>query len=318
MLKATYIPEDLKTSVFILLPKKPRAIDCSEYRTISLMCHVLKLLLTVIHRRIAKKIDREVSEQQAGFRKESGTREAIFNLKILAEKHIEMQKDIYACFIDYSKAFDSVKHNELIQAMQKTDIDSNDIALISHLYWTQKTKIRIGNELSNDVDIKKGVRQGCVLSPSLFNLYTEYIFREIDTVPGLKINGENINNLRYADDTVLLAESQNDLQNLVTIIEEHSGKYGLLMNVKKTKVMVISKKEPPKTEIKVKGKSIEQIDQFVYLGQLITTDGRSDSEIKRRITIAKNAFSKYSQILTNKRVIERPCREDRFGRNKRR
>ncbi|RUS84333.1 hypothetical protein EGW08_007927 [Elysia chlorotica] len=130
----------------------------------------------------------------------------------------------------------------------------------------------------------------------------EYIFREIDTVPGLKINGENINNLRYADDTVLLAESQNDLQNLVTIIEEHSGKYGLLMNVKKTKVMVISKKEPPKAEIKVKGKSIEQIDQFVYLGQLITTDGRSDSEIKRRITIAKNAFSKYSQILTNKRV----------------
>ncbi|RUS69987.1 hypothetical protein EGW08_022253 [Elysia chlorotica] len=91
----------------------------------------------------------------------------------------------------------------------------------------------------------------------------------------------------YADDTVLLAESQNDLQNLVTIIEEHSGKYGLLMNVKKTKVMVISKKEPPKAEIKVKGKSIEQIDQFVYLGQLITTDGRSDSEIKRRITIAK-------------------------------
>ncbi|RUS72821.1 hypothetical protein EGW08_019414 [Elysia chlorotica] len=123
----------------------------------------------------------------------------------------------------------------------------------------------------------------------------------------------------YADDTVLLAESQNDLQNLVTIIEEHSGKYGLLMNVKKTKVMVISKKEPPKAEIKVKGKSIEQIDQFVYLGQLITTDGRSDSEIKRRITIAKNAFSKYSQILTNKRkrVVEGKV-EGKRGRGRKR
>ncbi|GFS12569.1 RNA-directed DNA polymerase from mobile element jockey-like [Elysia marginata] len=154
-----YIPEDLKTSFFLLLPKKPRATD----RTISLMCHVLKLLLTVIHKRIAQKIDSEISEMQAGFRKARGTREAICSLKILAEKHIEMQKDIYACFIDYSKAFDSVKHEKLIQAMRKTDIDPNDIALISRLYWTQKTKVRVGKELSDEVDIKKGVRQGCVL-----------------------------------------------------------------------------------------------------------------------------------------------------------
>ncbi|GFS24698.1 RNA-directed DNA polymerase from mobile element jockey-like [Elysia marginata] len=96
MYHTAYIPEDLKTSVFILLPKKPRATDCSEYRTISLMCHVLKLLLTVIHKRIAQKIDSEISEMQAGFRKASGTREAIFSLKILVEKHIEMQKDMYA------------------------------------------------------------------------------------------------------------------------------------------------------------------------------------------------------------------------------
>ncbi|GFR72204.1 retrovirus-related Pol polyprotein from type-1 retrotransposable element R2 [Elysia marginata] len=239
---------------------------------------------------------------QEGFRKASGTREAIFSLKILAEKHIEMQKDIYACFIDYSKAFDNVKHEKLIQAMRKTDIDPNDIALISHLYWTQKTKVRVGKDLSDEVDIKKGVRQGCVLSPSLFNLYTEYIFPEIDDVPGLKVNGENINNLRYADDTVLLAESENDLQNLVTIIEEKSKQYGLMMNTKKTKVMVISKTEPPKVNTKVKGKCIVQIEQFKYLGQLITTDARSHDEIKSRITITKSAFTKLSHILTSKRV----------------
>ncbi|GFS07445.1 retrovirus-related Pol polyprotein from type-1 retrotransposable element R2 [Elysia marginata] len=239
------------------------------------MCHVLKLLLTVIHKRIAQKIDSEISELQADFRKASGTRKAIFSLKILAEKHIEMQKDIYACFIDYSKAFDIVKHEKLIQAMRKTDIDPNDISLISHLYWTQKTKVRVGKDLSDEVDIKKGVRQGCVLSPSLFNLYTE-----IDDVPGLKVNGENINNLRLSDDTVLLAESEKGLQNIVTIIEEKSEQYGLMMNTKKTKVMVISKTEPPKVNIKVKGKCIEQIAQFKYLGQLITTDARSDDEIK--------------------------------------
>ncbi|GFR86206.1 RNA-directed DNA polymerase from mobile element jockey-like [Elysia marginata] len=99
MYHTAYIPEDLKTSVFILIPKKPRATDCSEYRTISLMYHVLKLLHTVIHTRIAQKIYSEISELQAGFRKASGTGEAIFSLKILAEKHIEMQKGIIICLL---------------------------------------------------------------------------------------------------------------------------------------------------------------------------------------------------------------------------
>ncbi|GFR99355.1 endonuclease-reverse transcriptase [Elysia marginata] len=102
---------------------------------------------------------------------------------------------------------------------------------------------------------------------------------------------------RYADDTVLLAESENDLQNLVTIIEEKSEQYGLMMNTMKTKVMVISKTEPPKVNIKVKGKCIEQIEQFKYLGQLITTDARSDDEKKSRITVTKSAFTKLSHIL---------------------
>ena len=100
MYKNVFIPEDLRTSVFILLPKKKKATECSDYRTISLMCHTLKLLLTVILNRIKSKIDREVGKEQAGFRKNSGTREAIFCLKIPAEKYMDMDKDIFACFID--------------------------------------------------------------------------------------------------------------------------------------------------------------------------------------------------------------------------
>ncbi|GFS03042.1 RNA-directed DNA polymerase from mobile element jockey-like [Elysia marginata] len=82
MYSAAYIPEDLKTSVFILLPKKPQATDCSDYRTISLMCHIFKLLLSIIMRRMSQKIEREISDRQTGFRKNSGTREAIFSLKV--------------------------------------------------------------------------------------------------------------------------------------------------------------------------------------------------------------------------------------------
>ncbi|GFR91497.1 RNA-directed DNA polymerase from mobile element jockey-like [Elysia marginata] len=88
MYSTAYIPEDLKTSVFILLPKKPKATDCSDYRTISLMCHILKLLLSIIMQRMSQKIERETSDRQTGFRKNSGTREAIFSLKVTAERYL--------------------------------------------------------------------------------------------------------------------------------------------------------------------------------------------------------------------------------------
>ena len=251
MYKNAYIPEDLRTSVFILLPKKHKAVECSDFRTISLMCHTLKLLLTVILSRISNKINREVGREQAGFRKNSGTREAIFCLRNLTEKYIEMKKDIFACFIDYSKAFDTVGHDRLIDILKVTEVDENDTALIASLYWNQSTRIRLGSEISPPLNIKRGVRQGCVPSTALFNLYTELIFRETNDIPGLKINGVNLNNLRYVDDTVLLAEDEKSLQDLVTAVKEESEKYGLMMNIKKTKVMILKrKKEAQKQKLK--------------------------------------------------------------------
>ena len=142
--------------------------------------------------------------------------------------------------------------------------------------------------MSESLKIKRGVRQGCVLSPSLFNLYTEHIFRQIDELPGVKIGGRNINNLRYADDTVLLAETEEDLQKIVDQVKRESESFGLLMNAKKTKTMVFSKSSnPPNTRIHIEGKLIEKVQTFTYLGALMTEDGRSEKEIKRRINIAK-------------------------------
>ena len=209
------------------------------------------------------------------------------------EKYIETQRDIYACFIDYSKSFDTVNHEKLIECLKTTDIDRSDIALISNIYLEQDTKIRIGNDMSESLKIKTGVRQGCVLSPSLFNLYTEHIFRQIDELPGVKIGGRNINNLRHADDTVLLAETEEDLQKTVDQVKRESESFGLLMNAKKTKSMVFSKSSnPPNTRIHIEGKLTEKVQTFTYLGALMTEDGRSEKEIKRRINIAKGTFQK--------------------------
>ena len=230
-------------SVYITLPKKPRATAFSDFRTISLMPHVLKIFLKVIQERISKRIDCEVGSTQFGFRPRSGTREGLFAFNILAQKHIEVNQDLYTCFIDYSKAFDRVHHEQLINCLERIEIDGKDIRIITNLYWHQKAAIKIDNELSPFTAIQRGVRQGCVLSPYLFNIYTEFIFREVEDLEGISINGKNLNNIRYADDTALIANSQDKLQEIVNEVKYQSTIGGLDMNVKKAKghILVIAR-----------------------------------------------------------------------------
>ena len=296
------IPDELARSVYVTIPKKTKATECGDFRTISLMPHVTKLLLKIILERIRIKVDTEVGDTQFGFRKKSGTREAIFCLNIANQKYIDNNKEIYACFIDYAKAFDRVQHHEMISCLERTGVDGKDIRLITNLYWHQKAAIRIQGALSPYAEIKRGVRQGCVLSPYLFNLYTEFIFRKTDHLPGIKVGGRNVNNFRYADDTVLLAEDENALQALTTAVKNNSGKMGLDMNANKTKAMVVTRKGGTFVNIDIDGKNIETVSRFKYLGQQIENTGKCGLEVKTRIAIAKSRFSQLKNILTSDRT----------------
>ena len=144
------------------------------------------------------------------------------------------------------------------------------------------------------------------MSPDLFNLYSEVILtilRNLDESEGLKANGENLNSLRYADDTSLLAGSEEDLQRLLNIVVEESEKLGLSLNVKKTECMVVSKKKNnPECKLFSKGEQIRQVQKFKYLGYTLTSDGKCRTEIKKRIAIAKASFQKMSTILKNRNI----------------
>ena len=119
-----------------------------------------------------------------------------------------MSKDVYACFIDYEKAFDRANHKRIISCLKDIGLNGKDIRLIVNLYWSQKAQIQLEQDISGDIMRKRGVRQGCVLSPCLFNLYTEMIFRQIEDMEGVVMGDTRIHNLHYAADTVLLAESK--------------------------------------------------------------------------------------------------------------
>ena len=155
-----------------------------------------------------------------------------------------MQKNvyIYICFIDYSKAFDKVQHVTLFEILQELDVNGKDLELLKNLYWQQQASVCIGQDMSDWVNIARGVRQGCVLSPALFSLYTEMVMRKISHIDGLSIGGLNVNNIRYADDTAIVADSEEQLQSLITVIADESRKFGLEINKRKTFCMTISKK----------------------------------------------------------------------------
>ena len=266
------------------------------------MSHITKVILRVIMMRVRRKLKPEIGKEQCGFMEDTGTRNAIFMLRMLSERAIEMQKEVYVCFIDYTKAFDKVRHEDLMDILQDLDLDGKDIRLIRNLYWEQTACMRIDNEFGDSTQIKRGVRQGCVFSPDLFNLYSERIMRELDSAEGFVIGGHNLNNIRFADDAVLIAASKEKLQVLLNKVAEESKKRGLSINCKKTECMVISKKDSPSCELYLEGTLIKQVQKFIYLGSAITTSGKCDPEIKRRIALAKDAFQRLEHILRNRKI----------------
>ena len=160
-------PQDWKRSVFIPIPKKGNAKKCSNYCTIALISHASKVMLKILQARLQLYVNRELPDVQADFRKGRGTRDQIANILCIVEKAREFQKNIYFCFIDYAKAFDCV---DLWKILKEMEIPDHLTCLWRNLYAGQEATVRTGHGTTDRFQIGKGVRQGCILSPCLFNL----------------------------------------------------------------------------------------------------------------------------------------------------
>ena len=186
-----------------------------------------------------------------------------------SKKQERSKKTIYFCFIDYAKAFDSVDHNKLWKILKEMGIPDHMTCLLRNLYAGQEATVRTGHGTTDWFQI--GVRQCCILSPCLFNFYTEFIMRNTgleEAQAGIKIARRNSNNLRYADDTTLLAESEEELKSLLMKVKEESGKVGLKLNIQKTKFIASS----PITSWEIDGETVETVSDFIFGGSKITGD----------------------------------------------
>ena len=174
----------------------------------------------------------------------------------------EFQKNIYFCFIDYAKAFECVDHNKLWKILKEMGIPDHLTCLLRNLYAGQEATVRTGHGTTDWFQVGKGILQGCILSPYLFNLYAEYIMRNTgleEAQAGIKIAGRKINHLRYADDTTLMIESEEELKSLLMKVKVESEKVGLKLNIQKMKIMASG----PITSWEIVGETVETVSDFI-------------------------------------------------------
>ena len=182
-----------------------------------------------------------------------------------SSKKPEFHKNIYFSSIDYAKAFDCVDHKKLWKILQEMGIPDHLTCLLTSLYAAQEATLRTGHGTTDWFQIGKGVHQGCILSPCLFNLYAEYIMRNTgleEAQAGINVAEGNINNLRYADDTTIMAESEEELKSLLMKVKEESEKVGLKLNIKKTKIMASASI----TSWEIDGETVETVADFIFWG----------------------------------------------------
>ena len=203
------------------------------------------------------------SHFQAGFRKGRGTRDQIINIWWVIEKAREFQKNF--CFSDYAKAFDCVDHNKLWGIFKEMGIPDHLACLLRNLYADQEATGRIGHGKTDWFQTEKEVRPSFTLSLCLCNFYAEYIMWNAwldEAQAGIKISGRNINNHKYADNTTLMAESEEELKSLLMMVKEESEKAGLKLNIQKTKIMASN----PITSWQINREAMETVTEFTFLG----------------------------------------------------
>ena len=194
-------------------------------------------MLKILQARLQQYVNHELPDVQAGFRKGRGTRDQIANIRWIIKKAREFQKNIYFCFIECQSL--CVDHNKLWKILKELGIPNHLTCLLRNLYAGQKTTVRTGLGTTDWFQIRRGIRQGSLLSPCLFNFYAEYIMRNAgleeaqETQAGIKIARRNVNNLRYADDTTLRQKAQEELRSLLMKVKEESIKVGLSSTFRK-------------------------------------------------------------------------------------
>ncbi|BHF80145.1 hypothetical protein SprV_0702326900 [Sparganum proliferum] len=299
------VPDDWGLGILVPILKKGDKTRCENYRDICLIDVAAKIFAIVLLRRFQTVCDSRTRPNQAGFRAGRGCADQIFTLRRILEVRHSYQQPTAVCFVDFAAAFDSVHRGSLWRIMALDGVPAKVIAMIKAYYCSTTARVLVRNNLSQPFGIRSGVRQGCILSPILFNYAIDWILgRALRDSDGVEFApGHRLNDLDYADDIALLASSFGDLQSMVSRVDEVAKSVGLSINAGKTKVFSSCIPDQEKAPLGIDGCQLEEVDSFKYLGARLLPNGQSKDDIVSRIDAARWVFSSLRKCLWNRRDL---------------
>jgi len=277
------ITNEWRNVVVIPIFKKGDRREPQNYRGISILNACYKIYFKILNMKLQNYSEVFMTETQNGFRKERSCTDPTFCLKLLIEKRREFNLETHLLFIDYEKAFDNIKRQILFNILKSRHIPDTLLKATVDIYTQNKILIKFNNKLSKPVEINKGVRQDCPLSPTLFNIYLDDIITkwQKQDITGIKLSkNQQLSTLLFADDQVVIADTEDNLQKAAHKLNRTITEYGLTISVQKTKSMAFKGRDPVRTEIVIDNKIIEQVNMFNHLGNMIFYEKELDIDNK--------------------------------------
>jgi len=282
VLRSGCFPDIWSQGLITPIHKSGNKLDPNNFRGICVSSNLGKLFSSILNNRIVSFLNEHnvLSPSQIGFIPKHRTTDHIYTLHTLINKHVKQTKNgkIFACFVDFKKAFDSIWHNGLYYKLLQSGVGGKVYDIIKSMYSNNKCAIRIGNKHTKFFTQKRGVRQGCSLSPTLFNIYINELAVQLEqsTGPGLTLQDRSIKLLLYADDLVLLSPTAQGLQQHLDLLHNYCQNWALAVNLKKTNIMVFQKKprcQEHRYQFSLGSTGLEHTMQYTYLGLVITASG---------------------------------------------
>ena len=251
----------------------------------------------ILLQRIKQKSEEFTKENQYGFRPNRGTVDAIFTVRQIIEKAKERKVNLHFNFIDFKSAFDTIWRKALWKMLAHIGINKKIIKILETLYENSKCAVTIDGKLTEWFSVLVGVRQGCLLSPTLFNIFLEFVINEIESISNnFDMKDEEFSlSIKYADDSTLLALDFEKLQVAVLELQQACLKWGMKINFDKCKVLTLSN-----DNIVIHGELLENVNNFIYLGSSVPD---TTKDIERRIALALTAFGRLRKSIWSNRDI---------------
>jgi len=291
------VPKQWNKGLICKIPKKGNLQECGNWRGVTLLPLVSKVLSKILINRIQTGVDPSLRKEQAGFRRGRGTVNQIFILRNILEQVNEWNATMYIHFVDFEKAFDSIHRESLWNIMERYGIPRKLITMVKALYKDFQCAVIDENETTDWFPVMTGVKQGCCMSGFLFLLAIDWVMRKTvtGTRTGIRWDFTTVlEDLDFADDIALLSSKMNHLQQKTTKLEANAAKVGLKLNDKKCKVMKSNSKNSVK--LKVGPNDVEEVENFTYLGANVTMDGGGTADVKKRIALASGQMKKLANI----------------------